>query len=152
MADSNTNVTRLGERRERRGGAEDLPTLLERLAGDVATLVDTKLTLLKVELKEEISAYIRGSVIILAGGIVGAIGFSLVNIALAFAISIFFADINISQPAKYALGFVITGLLYLAISAAVILIMKNRLAKLGIVPRRTVAELERDKDWIQKEL
>jgi uncharacterized membrane protein YqjE len=135
-----------------RPGPSDLPSLLERLAEDLANLLDQKLTLLKVEIKEEIDAYVRGGIIILAGGIVAAIGFALTNIALAFAISTFFANTNLSQGGKYALGFVVTGILYLIIGSLAILIVKNRLAKQGIIPRRTVKELERDKEWLQKEI
>jgi len=130
----------------------DLPSLLERLAEDVAKLFDQKLTLLKVEVKEEVDAYVRGSIVILAGAIVAAVGFALVNIALAFAISTLFADANLSQGGKYALGFVITGVLYLVIGTTAILFTKSRLAKQGIVPERTVQELERDKEWLQKEI
>jgi hypothetical protein len=99
-----------------------------------------------------VDAYVRGSIFILAGAIVAAIGFALANIALAFTVSTLFASANISQPAKYALGFVITGLAYLVIGAAVILVTKNRLARQGLVPPRTVQELERDKEWLQKEI
>ena len=132
--------------------SQDLPSLLESLASDVTTLFEQKLTLLKIEIKEDVNAYVRASVAILAGGIVAAVGFALVNVALAFAISTLFADLDISQSAKYALGFVIAGVLYLAIGSIVIVLMKNRLTRVGIVPERTIKELERDKEWIQKEL
>lgn len=132
--------------------SHDLPSLLARLASDVTTLFDTKLTLLKIEIKEDVNAYVRASIAIIAGGIVAAVGFALVNVALAFAISTLFVNLDVSQPAKYALGFVIAGALYLAIGSIVIVIMKNRLARVGIVPQRTINELERDKEWIQKEL
>ena len=130
----------------------DLPSLFERLADDVAKLFDQKLTLLKIELKEETDAYIRGIIAIVARAIVAAVGFALANIALAFAVSTLFANTSLSQPGKYALAFVITGVAYLVIGAAVILITKNRLAKQGIIPRRTVRELERDKQWLEKEI
>lgn len=130
----------------------DLPSLIERLAGDVSTLFDQKLTLLRIEIKEEVDAYVRGSIFIVAGGVIAVIGFALTNISLAFLVSTLFANADLSQPAKYALGFVVTGLAYLLIGAAVIAITKNRLAKQGIVPRRTMQELERDKEWLQEEL
>lgn len=150
MANSRTTGATLETREsdERR----DLLSLIERLAGDVTMLFDQKLTLLKVEIREEVDAYVRGSILILAGGIISAIGFALANIALAFLVSTLFATADISQPAKYALGFVITGLAYLLLGGALIVITKNRLAKQGIVPRRTMQELERDKEWLQKEL
>ena len=130
---------------------QDLPSLLERLASDVTTLFDQKLTLLKIEVKEDVNAYVRGSIAILAGAIVAAVGFALVNIALAFGISTLFENLDLSQPARYALSFAITGGLYLALGSIVIVTMKNRLARVGIVPQRTINELERDKEWIQKE-
>ena len=131
---------------------DDLPSLVERLFSDVAQLFDQKLTLLRVELKEEVDAYIRGSIVIVAAGVVVAVGFALANVALAFAVSTLFSTLDLTQPARYALGFVITGLAYLLIGTLVILITKNRLAQQGLVPRQTVRELQRDKEWLQKEL
>jgi uncharacterized membrane protein YqjE len=131
---------------------DDLPSLVERLFSDVAQLFDQKLALLKVELKEEVNAYVRGGIVIMAAGVVVAVGFALANVALAFAVSTLFSTMDLTQPARYALGFVITGLAYLLIGTVVILITKNRLAQQGLVPRRTVRELQRDKDWLQKEL
>ena len=130
----------------------DLPSLVERLGQDAVTLLDQKLTLLKIELKEDVNAYLRGSIAILAGAVMAAVGFALVNVALAFAFSTLFANLDISQPARYALSFAITGALYLVIGAIVVVVTKNGLARVGIVPQRTMRELERDKEWIQKEL
>jgi len=143
---------RLGTTTARQDERRDLPSLIERLAGDVSALFDQKLTLLRIEIKEEVDAYVRGSILIITGGVIAVIGFALANIALAFLVSTLFANTGISQPARYALGFVVTGIAYLVIGASVIAVTKNRLAKQGIVPRRTVQELERDKEWLQKEL
>ena len=131
---------------------ESLPGLFGRLGDDVMTLLDTKLSLLKVEVKEDASAYIRGSVMIAIGGIVAAIGFALVNIAIAFGISTLFDPTQFSQPARYALGFIITGAIYLVIGGIIIVIMKNRLARRDLVPNRSVEELRKDKQWLKKEI
>lgn len=149
MADSRSNIAAWERRDEER---RDLPSLVEKLGGDLANLFDQKLALLKIEVKEEVDEYVRGSILILAGGIVAGIGFALANIALAFAVSTLFVNTNLSQPAKYALGFVLTGVAYLVIGSAVVLLAKNRLAKQGLVPKRTVRELEKDKQWLQREL
>jgi uncharacterized membrane protein YqjE len=130
----------------------DLPSLLERLAADLATLFDQKVTLLKIELKEDVDAYIRGTIAILAGAVVATVGFALLNVALAFGITTLLANLDMTQPAKYALGFVITGLIYLVLGAITVLVAKNRLARQGIVPKQTIRELEKDKEWIQKEI
>ena len=130
----------------------DLPSLFERLAADLATLFDQKVTLLKIEVKEDVAAYVRGSIAILAGVVVATVGFALLNVALAFGITTLFANLDITQPAKYALGFVITGVLYLVLGGIVIVVTKNRLARQGLVPERTIRELEKDKEWIKKEI
>ena len=129
----------------------DLPAMLERLAANIAQLFDQKLALLRLEVKEDAEAYVRGAILILAGGIVAGVGFALANVALAFAISTLFSDFDLSQPAKYALGFIVTGIAYLLIGGIVIVLTKNRLAKQSLVPR-TLEEVQRDKKWIENEL
>lgn len=131
---------------------ESLPALVGRLGEDVMQLFDTKLSLLKVELKEEANAYARGAVAIALGGIIAAVGFALLNVAIAFGVSTLFAETSLSQPAKYALGFVLTGVFYLLIGGIVVLATKSRLAKQGLVPNRTVEELRKDKQWLKNEL
>jgi len=131
---------------------ESLPALIGRLGDDVVQLFDTKVSLLKVELKEEATAYARGGIMIAVGGIVAAIGFALLNVALAFGISTLFGDTSFSQPARYAIGFVTAGVLYLVVGALIISVVKSKLAKQTLVPDRTVEELRKDKQWLKNEL
>ena len=131
---------------------ESLPSLFSRLGDDVMQLFDTKMSLLKVEIKEEASEYARDGVMIGAGGIIAAVGFALLNVALAFGISTLFANTELSQAAKYAIGFLSAGVLYLIIGSVIMMTMKNRLAKQSLVPDRTVAELRKDKQWLKNEL
>lgn len=131
---------------------ESLPALFSRLGEDVMQLFDTKMSLLKVEIKEEANEYARSGIMIGVGGIIAAIGFALLNVALAFGISTFFADTDLSQPAKYAIGFVTAGFLYLVVGAIIVSAMKKRLAKQNIVPDKTIEELRKDKQWLKNEL
>ena len=131
---------------------ESLPSLFSRLGDDVMQLFDTKMSLLKVEIKEEATEYARDGVMIGAGGIIAAIGFALLNVALAFGISTLFANTELSQAAKYAIGFLSAGVLYLIIGSIIMMTMKNRLAKQSLVPDRTVAELRKDKQWLKNEI
>ena len=48
---------------------ESLPSLFSRLGDDVMQLFDTKMSLLKVEIKEEASEYARDGVMIGAGAL-----------------------------------------------------------------------------------
>src|SRR6476660_9527877 len=135
-----------------RSEIEQLPGLFSRLGDDVMALFNSQLALFKVEIKEEASAYARGIIMIAVGAVIAVVGFALLNVAIAFAVSTLFAQANFSQPASYALGFFVTGAFYLLVGAVVVMLMKNRLAKQDLVPQRTVAELRKDKQWLKNEL
>ena len=129
---------------------EDLPSLFARLTGELTQLFDAKLDLLKAELKKEANAYAVGAIFILAGVIIAMIGFALLNVAIAFLISMLFDATHWSPAARYGLGFIITALIYLIIGAVIIVVAKNRLAKERVVPK-SAAELRRDKEWLKEQ-
>jgi uncharacterized membrane protein YqjE len=128
---------------------EGLPSLFGRLGDDLTTLVDLRLNLLKVEIREDVDAYVRRGVTIAIGGIVVAVGFALVNVAFTFFMSTLFANTHLSQPAKYGLGFMITGLVYLVAGGIIIVVTRRRLASQDILPRRSLAEFENDKQLVK---
>jgi len=132
--------------------AEGLPNLFSRLGDDVMQLFNSQLALFKVEIKEEANAYARGATMIAIGAVIATVGFALLNVAIAFAVSTLFAQANFSQPASYALGFVVTGGFYLLVGAIVVMLMKSRLSRQDLVPQRTVQELRKDKQWLKNEL
>jgi len=137
---------------QKNGEGESLPTLLSRLGDNVMQLVESQLTLLKVELKEEARAYVTGGVLIAIGGLIALIGFTLANVAVAFGVSTLFANTTLSAPAQFALGFVITGVFYLIVGGLIVWAMKHRLQKVELVPDRFVEELRKDKLWLKNEL
>jgi hypothetical protein len=104
---------------------------------------------LKVEVKEDVDAYVRRGVSFAIAAVIVGVGFALVNVALAFSISTLFADSKLSQPGKYALGFIITGVSYLIIGGGILVITKIRLAKQSLVPRRSLNEFENDKQLVK---
>ena len=151
MAATKTSLTRTDEIATR-NDTDSLPSLFSRLGDDVMQLFNSQLALFKVEIKEEANAYARGATMIAIGAVIATVGFALLNVAIAFAVSTLFAKANFSQPASYALGFVVTGGFYVLVGAIVVMLMKNRLANQELVPRRTVAELRKDKEWLKNEL
>lgn len=130
---------------------ENLPALIGSLGEDIVTLLDSKLGLLKIEIKEDIKSYLSSSLFFGVGGAVAVIGFFLLNIALAFLISALFDKAQLSQPLKYSLGFILTGLLYLVIGSLVIAAAKNRMAKQNLSPEKSLKELKKDKEWLKEE-
>ena len=140
------------ERALTNGNNETLPNLLSRLGDDVMQLINSQLALFKVEMKEEANIFARNAGMIAFGAGVAAIGFALLNVAIAFGVSTLFARAGFSQPASYALGFIVTGAFYLIVGGVLILVMKNRMARQQLVPPRTVQELRKDKQWLKSEL
>lgn len=154
MAATKTSLTKTNGTNglDTRTDSESLPNLFSRLGDDVMQLFNSQLALFKVEIKEEANAYARGITMIAIGAVIATVGFALLNVAIAFAVSTLFAQANFSQPASYALGFVVTGGFYLLVGAIVVMLMKNRLARQDLVPQRTVQELRKDKQWLKNEL
>src|SRR6185295_6814006 len=152
MAASKTSLTTTENELATRTDNEGLPNLFSRLGDDVMQLFNSQLALFKVEIKEEANAYARGIAFIAFGAVIATVGFALVNVAIAFAVSTLFAQANFSQPASYALGFVVTGAFYVLVGGIVVMLMKSRLAKQDLVPQRTVQELRKDKQWLKNEL
>lgn len=135
---------------EPQADVDSLPGLFGRLGDDVMTLVDAKLGLIKVELKEDAAVYARGAAMMAVGALVAAIGFVLLNVAIAlFASKLFsFADPRLN----YALGFVVTGLVYLIAGGILLLVMKGRLSAHDPTPRRSIEEIRKDKQWLKNEI
>ena len=151
MAATKTSLTNTNGL-DTRNDNESLPNLFGRLGDDVMQLFNSQLALFKVEIKEEANAYARGVTMIAIGAVIATVGFALLNVAIAFAVSTLFAQANFSQPASYALGFVVTGGFYLLVGAIVVMLMKSRLSRQDLVPQRTVQELRKDKQWLKTEL
>ena len=135
-----------------RNEIEQLPTLFSKLGEEVMQLFNSQLALFKVEIKEEANTFARGAATMGVGAVIAAIGFALLNVAVAFGVSVLFTKANFSQPASYALGFVVTGVFYLILGAVLVAAIRSRLAKRQLVPQRTVQELRKDKEWLKNEL
>ncbi len=129
---------------------DELPAMFGRLGDEVMTMIDAKLGLFKIELKEEVSVYTRAVAMITVGGVLAAVGFAFLNIAVAFFISTLFD--SFSAPVRYALGFLATGALYLVIGGGIIMMMKSRLSAHSPTPARSIEELRKDKQWLKNDI
>ena len=147
-----TPRTAIDKRTGHAADIENLPVLFTRLGDDVMQLFDAKVSLLKVEVREEVNVFLRGGIVIAIASLVALIGLALASIAAALGLSTLWANTNLSQAGKYGLGFVIVGLVYITVGTIVALIMKGRLVKQSLVPDRTVDEFRKDKEWLKKEL
>lgn len=147
-----TPGTAMNKRAKQPVEMENLPVLLTRLGDDVMQLFDTKVSLLKVEVQEDINAFVRGSVVIAIAAMAAFIGFALASVGLALGISTQLVNTTFTTAGRYGLSFVIVGVIYLIVGTIVALVMKGRLSKQSLVPNRTVDEFRKDKEWLKKEL
>jgi len=134
---------------EAQSGFGALSDLVRRLTADLGTMIGLKIDLLKAELKESISGYLKDSVWLAAAAVMGLFAFVFLNLTLMFGIA---ALLPFSTPVNLLLGALAITLLY-AIGAGVILMMvKKHFANRTIVPERSVEEMKRDKQWLSETL
>jgi uncharacterized membrane protein YqjE len=119
-------------------------SLVNRLLNDFLRLLDQRLTLLKLELREELGAAVRRSALMAVGGVVAALG----SILLIVALAVWVGELVGSIPG----GFAIVGGVFVLGGVILLLSMRRQLAGQTFVPRQTVQELRRDVEWIKHEL
>jgi uncharacterized membrane protein YqjE len=135
---------------------ESLPSLFGRLGDEVMKLVDTKLNLIKVELKEDASVYARNSAMMAVGGVVATVGLALILVAVACFVSLLFANdagaATRYTPKSYGWGFALTGLVIAAVGGVFALLAKNRMASYNPAPTASLEEIRKDKQWLKNEI
>jgi hypothetical protein len=106
--------------------SESLPVLVGRLGDDLRELIDSRLSLLKIELQEDLRWYARNGTRAIIGGVVASLGVGLLSTAAAFVVSTLLrAKAGVNFPAAYSLGFSIVGFLFL-IGGAVVAVRAAR--------------------------
>ena len=139
-----------------RGGADtpppsdSLPALVGRLGEDLSRLMDTKLSLLKIEIQDDLRSYLRGAVHVVAAGSVAAIGFGLVSVGVAlFGATLLAESGSLSWPTAQATGFIVLGLLFMGGGVIVARLAIAQLKNTDATPERSIRELERDRKWLR---
>lgn len=132
--------------------AENVPVLLTRLGDDLMQLFDTKMSLLKIEVQEDVNAFLLSAIGIAIAGAIALIGVALASVAIAIGISTLLVNTSLTPTGRYGVSFAGVGLTYLIAGAIIAVVMKGRLAKQSLVPDRTIDEFRKDKQWLKKEL
>ena len=87
---------------------EQLPLLVARLGDDLVALVESRLRLLQVEITADATAYLRGAVVIAAGGLLATVGFVLWSVGLALLVAEVLPS-DLHAPQRYVGGFLVVG-------------------------------------------
>lgn len=127
-------------RTERVDQATSLLDLGKRLIADLGRLVDQRIELLKLELKQEATNAAK-SLGLLAAGVVGA---SVGSIFLLLALGLWIGDLIGSTPG----GLAIVGGGFALVGGGLGLLAIKSLQRHRLVPE-TVRELRRDAEWIR---
>ena len=136
----------LGERRRAAAGPGEEPgffDLVERLFSDLGALVDQKLTLLTIELKQEAALVVRHLLVLLVGAALALVGL----LQLSTAAAVWIGRATGSVPAGYGS----VGLVLVAVGGALLAMTRGRLEKRTLLPRKTLDEFRRDAKWIKDE-
>jgi uncharacterized membrane protein YqjE len=118
----------MGGNRDVRSDAESLPAQVGQLSEDAIKLLEEHLRLFKVEMKEELSAYLRDGLILGLGGLVATVGFALLSSRLPKG----------------------TGAVYMLLGGATVLLMTKRISKRGLIPREIAEEIREDRRWLRE--
>ena len=132
-----------GNRAAGRGAGAGFFDLVERLLSDVGALLDQKLTLLTIELKNEGAVVVRNLLVALVGAVFATLGLLQLSIAAALWIG---AAIG-SVPGGYG----IIGSVFVLGGGSLLAVMRSRLEKQHLLPRKTLQEFRRDAQWIKDE-
>jgi len=132
--------------------ADSLPALVGRVGEDLSRLVDTKLSLLKIEIQDDLHSYFRVAAHVVAAGAVAAVGFGLVSVGVAlFGARLLAQSASLSWPTAQATGFVFIGLVFMGGGVIVARLALGRLKSIDATPERSIRELERDRKWLRAE-
>ena len=128
--------------------ADDLPALVARLGDDMVTLLDSKLSLLRVEIKEDIAAYLRASSLLAVSAVVALIGCALVAMTIALLIASLFESAAMAQPIQYAIGTGIAGVLLIAGGLLAVRRTIRGFRRIEPLLEKSVGDLQKDKQWL----
>ena len=118
-----------------------LGDVVGKLGDDLSGLITTQIEIAKLEVKQEVTKAAKGAGFVTSGAFAAIVAVFMLSAAAAWAIAV---------PLNEWAGFLIVGLVW-AIAAAVLgFVGKNKLGDVNTVPEKTKAELEADRNLVQK--
>ena len=125
--------------------AASLTDMIRKLTADLGTILNLKIELLKAEIRDSVSGYMKDGIMIAIAAGMGFFAAIFINVVL---MCLFARLFPFSDPINYALGALIVTLIH-GIGATLLFMMaRKRMATRTLTPERTIQELQRDKQWI----
>jgi uncharacterized membrane protein YqjE len=117
--------------------------LVGKLTSDFGSLVQSHIQLAKEEIVTELKQAGRGAGLVGGAALAGWIALLLVSFASAWGLAELFDSVW--------LGFLVVGVVWAAIAAALFINGRQTLQEIEPMPRQTMNELEEDKKWLTEQ-
>lgn len=121
-----------------------LGELFRALSRDASALVRQEFALARAELRQNVRAIARDTVLVVLGGVVALLGLLVLLAALVVAVGDLMGD-------RYALGALIVGLVLLAIGVGLAVVGAKKAKQTPLAPEETFATLRDTGDWARVE-
>lgn len=124
------------------GNGRTLTGALNEFKEELKDFVDTRLQMLKSEMKQKVAMLRMVVPMLLVAAVLGVLGFLFLSIALVAAIA---------NLIGWGWSFLVIGVFYAAIGGATALLAVREISNEGITPTRTMKVLKQDQVWLQNE-
>lgn len=122
----------------------DLGQLFQKLSQNISRLVQHEVQLLKIELEEDISNLIKGSIFLIIGAIFGLFALGVLTVAVILLVD---------QHLENLLGSsLVVGSIYLVLSFILIMVGKSKAQQAVPLLDESLREAQKNKELIEKNL
>src|SRR5689334_10120834 len=121
--------------------------VLSEVTGELKDFVDTRYQLLRTEFQEGIGTIKSAAPLAAAAAVFLVTAYFLLTLALVSVIAVAFWN----NPYHWFFAFLILGIVWLVAGAILAFLVRNHLRTRGLVPKKTIEVLKRDKRWLQNE-
>jgi uncharacterized membrane protein YqjE len=128
---------------ERYEPGETVGELVGKVAADIGALIASEVDLAKAELREEATRLGRAASMLGGGAFVGWFALLLLSFAAAWGLGDLFDSA--------ALGFLVVGVIYAVVAAALVVVGRNRMREVHPVPEATIASIKEDIQWLKRQ-
>ena len=127
--------------------SRNLGRILARITNELQSFLETRIAILKTELREKVSHWKLAFPSAGMALLLGLLAYLLINIALVALIAVFIAG-----PFRWFFAFLALGGLWLVLGSVAAYIAMQEMSLQRVLPRRTIETLKGDKVWLQKEM
>lgn len=126
----------------------NLAALLAEIKDEIRDFLQTRITMLKTELREKSKNFKTAAILAISGILLLTTAYMLLTLALVAAIMAAFP----ARAYRWFFAFLAVGVFWSVFGAIAAYFAKRELELRGILPKRTIEVLKGDKVWVQTEV